>query len=82
VQARETAGITTRLIVEEIRRWGGDDAVDRLLELAGESGRLHELIDERSWSSYQTKIALFEAAAELTGEPRIAQQMGAAMLRS
>ena len=82
MQARETAGITTRLIIEEIRRWGGNDAVDRLLELADETGRLDELTDERSWLSYHTKIALFESAAELTGEPRVARHMGAAMLRS
>jgi diguanylate cyclase (GGDEF)-like protein len=82
VQARETAGITTRLIIEETRRWGGDQAVLRLLELAGEPGRLDELSDERSWFSYETKIALFEAAAELTGEPHIARHMGAALLRS
>jgi diguanylate cyclase (GGDEF)-like protein len=82
VQARETAGITTRLIIEETRRWGGDQAVMRLLELAGETGRLDDLSDERSWFSYETKIALFEAAAELTGEPHIARHMGAALLRS
>ncbi|HSK96336.1 MAG TPA: hypothetical protein VK891_06950, partial [Euzebyales bacterium] len=82
MQARETAGITTRLIIEETRRWGGDDAVTRLLDLAGEAGRLDELCDENAWFSYETKIALFDAAAQLTGDPHIARQMGAALLRS
>ncbi|HSK92177.1 MAG TPA: EAL domain-containing protein [Euzebyales bacterium] len=82
MQARETAGITTRLIIEEMRRWGGDEAVERLLELAGLSEHATELTDERVWWSYDTKIALFAAAADLTGEPRIARDMGAALLRS
>ena len=82
MQPRETAGITTRLIIEEMRRWGGDEAVVRLLELAGRADHLDVLSDERSWSSYETKIALFEAAAELTGDPHIAREMGTALLRS
>lgn len=82
MQARETAGITTRLIIEEMRRWGGDDAVVRLLDLAGEPGDVDELCDERSWWSYETKVALLEAAAELTGDPHIARQIGGALLRS
>ena len=57
-------------------------AADELLDLAGETGRLDELCDENAWFSYETKIALFDAAAQLTGDPHIARQMGAALLRS
>ena len=82
MQARETAGITTRLIIEEMRRRGGDDAVTRLLDLAGVAAHREALTDERSWWSYDTKIALFAAAEQLTGDPHIARHMGEALLPS
>ncbi len=80
MDARETAGITTRLIVAYVRRQGGDDAVGRLLELAGETRPVEDLDDERTWSTYRQKIALFEAASELTNDPWVAYRIGASVL--
>jgi diguanylate cyclase (GGDEF)-like protein len=78
--ARETAGVTTRLIVTYVRRHHGDEGVRRLLELAGESREVAVLEDERTWSSYDQKIRLFDAAAELAGDPQVALRMGESLL--
>ncbi len=77
---RETAGVTTRLIVAYVRRHLGDEGVARLLALAGETRPVEVLEDERSWSSYAAKVALFEAAEALTGDPWVARRIGEALL--
>jgi diguanylate cyclase (GGDEF)-like protein len=78
--ARETAGVTTRLIVTYVRERHGDRGVQRLLELAGEARPTAVLEDEGTWSTYAEKIALFEAAAEVTGNPQVARRMGESLL--
>jgi diguanylate cyclase (GGDEF)-like protein len=77
---RETSGTTTRLILAYVRTHLGEAAVAELLELAGEHRPAAELEDERTWSSYATKLALFEAAAALTGHHDIGRRVGAAVL--
>ena len=66
---RETAGVTTRLIVAYVRRHAGGAAVQRLLERSGVGHPLSSLEDERFWCSYDDKIALFRAASELLARP-------------
>ena len=78
--ARETAGVTTRLIVTYVRERHGDRGVQRLLELAGEARPTVVLEDEGTWSTYAEKISLFEAAAEVTGNPQVARRMGESLL--
>jgi diguanylate cyclase (GGDEF)-like protein len=80
-EARDTAGVTTRLILTYVRRQLGDDGVARLLALAGETRPREVLEDERNWSSYQQKVALFEAAQELTGDPFVARHIGESLLQ-
>ena len=58
-QPRETAGTTIRLVVDYVRRAAGEDGVRRMLDLAGEQRPLSVLEDERVWSSYAAKLALF-----------------------
>lgn len=79
-QRRETAGVTTRLVVAYIRDVLGEDAVDDLLRRSGETRPVSVLEDERTWSTYDQKIALFTAAAELTGDPRAAYRIGSYVL--
>lgn len=79
-QARETSGLTTRLIVRTVRRWAGEEGVTRMLALAGETRPVSLLEDEAVWSSYQAKVALFAAAAAVTGDPLIARRIGAEVL--
>ena len=59
---RETAGTTVRLVVQYVRHHAGDEGVARLLWLAGETRPLDVLEDEQRWSTYEQKIALFDAA--------------------
>ena len=77
---RDTSGVTTRLIVAYVRRHLGDAGVTRLLERAGEDRPVEVLEDERSWSTYDQKIALFEAAAALTDDPDVARRIGSSLL--
>ena len=77
---RETAGITTRLIIMYMREVLGPGAVDELLARAGEQRPVAVLEDERTWSTYDQKIALFEAATALTGDPRVAYRIGCSVL--
>src|SRR3954469_20477502 len=78
VEARQTGGVTTRLILDYVEREGGRDAVDRLLRTAGFESREHELRDEDNWCSYATKIAMLEAAAEVLDDPLAARHIGEA----
>ena len=81
-QARETSGLTVRLIIGYVRKVCGDDGVRELLRRAGESRPLAVLENERVWSSYQTKIALLRAAGEVTGELDIGRRVGVFVLES
>ncbi len=81
-EQRETAGLTMRLIVEFVRRRFGEGAVEQMLLRAGETRPPSVLEDERVWSSYEQKIRLFEAAAEVTGLPDVARSIGETVLES
>jgi diguanylate cyclase (GGDEF)-like protein len=81
-QPRETSGLTIRLIISYVRRHRGEAGVARLLRLAGETRPLTVLEDERVWSSYAAKVALLEAAAEVTGEPDVGVRIGRYVLDS
>lgn len=79
---RETSGLTTRLIVEYVRGRGGDEAVAELLEAAGDDRPVSVLLDEAAWSTYDQKIALFAAAADLLGDADVAYRIGASVLQT
>ena len=78
VEPRETGGVTTRLICDYVEREAGRDGVDRMLALCGLAEREPLLRDENHWSSFETKINLLEAAAEVLGDPLAARHIGAA----
>ena len=80
IEPRETAGLTTALILSYVRERGGQPAVEALLAQAGQTDRAALLADESSWSSYATKVALFEAAADVLEDPDVAWRLGAAVL--
>lgn len=79
--ANETSGLTTRAIVRYIRSVGGEAAVERVLERSGVKATLAHLEDESSWSSYDDKIALFEAAGQVLDDPLVARHVGETVLR-
>ncbi|HWT91379.1 MAG TPA: hypothetical protein VN238_00140, partial [Solirubrobacteraceae bacterium] len=72
--------MTSRLVLAYAQREGGKPAVERVLELAGCTGREAELLDERSWFSFDLKIRLFEALAEALDDPVVTRHAGEAAL--
>src|SRR3954449_1239026 len=78
VEARQTGGVTTSLILDYVEREGGREAVDQLLRRAGLEHREDDLRDEDSWCSYATKIALLEATAKVLDDPLAARHIGEA----
>jgi hypothetical protein len=79
---RETSGVTTRLIVAFVRARGGEEAVARMLELAGDERPAAVLEDEAQWSTYDQKVALFEAASAVLGDPHVGRSIGRTVLSS
>jgi diguanylate cyclase (GGDEF)-like protein len=79
---RDTSGVTTRVVVLYVRQHGGDHAVAAMLEHAGETRSVDDLLDEHGWSSYEQKIRLFKAAVEVLGDPGAVRRIGRFMLRS
>ena len=67
--ARETAGTTMALIISYVREHAGDVGVTRLLDTARETRPLELLEDEHNWSTYEQKIAFFEAACIVLDDP-------------
>src|SRR5947209_3549167 len=80
-RAHSGSGVTSGLIMAYVQREAGREAVEQMLELAGLSEREQELRDENSWFPFETKIQLWEAAAAVTGDRRIAEHVGEAGLQ-
>src|SRR3954469_3218099 len=78
VEARQTGGVTTRLILDYVEREGGHEAVQRLLTSRGLQAREPELRNEDNWCSYAAKIAMLEAAATVLDDPLAARHIGEA----
>jgi diguanylate cyclase (GGDEF)-like protein len=78
---RETAGTTMCLTVRYVRDKAGDEGVRRVLALAGEERSAAELEDECRWSTYEQKIALWEAAAIVLDDPIVSRHIGESALR-
>src|SRR5262245_57139515 len=79
-ERRETSGVTTRLILSYIERECGRDGVEVLLRIAGLEGREEQLRNENRWFSWEVKIALLNAAADVLGDPQAGRKIGAAGL--
>src|SRR3954454_11804138 len=79
-EARETSGMTSRLLLGYAERVGGREAVTALLARAGCAGREAELRDENAWFSFATKVALFEALTEVLDDPLATRRAGEAAL--
>lgn len=79
-EPREVSGLTTRLVLSFVEREGGREAVLELLRRCGLEGRESELRDENRWFPDRTRVAMFEAAADVLGDPGVAHRIGAAAL--
>jgi diguanylate cyclase (GGDEF)-like protein/putative nucleotidyltransferase with HDIG domain len=80
LEARETSGMTSKLVLSYAERVGGPEAVKAILERAGFEHREQELWDESSWFSFEGKIRLFEAAAEVFEDDRVMRRVGESAL--
>lgn len=74
--ARETNAITSRLILLYVERVGGREAVRNVLRAAGLEDQEQLLLDENYWFSWEQKIALFEATAEVLGDRQVMIHVG------
>src|SRR5579884_3688511 len=79
-EARETSGITSVLLLAYLDRAGGQGAVDEVLERCGLADAETELRDENCWFSWETKIRLFEATADVLAKPDFLEEMAALSL--
>ncbi|MGY1734897.1 diguanylate cyclase domain-containing protein [Geodermatophilus sp. SYSU D00684] len=82
VEARETSGATTGLVLASVRQHGGDEAVEEVLRRAGVPFTAAELSRPATWTSYDTRIRLFTAATEVLGDPGAMYRIGAESLRT
>ncbi len=62
---RHFSGMHTRMLLSYVAERLGDSGVAQLLEKAGETRPVEELLDDTSWSSYGQLRPLLEAAAAL-----------------
>ncbi len=74
------SGVTSGLILSYVERVAGQMGVGRMLSMAGLAEREQELRDENAWFSYDTKIALWDAAVAVTGDPRLPERVGESVL--
>src|SRR4051812_271522 len=81
-EPRETSGLTVRLVVSYVRSVAGDEGVRELLRRADETRPLAVVENERTWCSYDAKIALFRAASEVTGQPDVGLRVGSHVFES
>jgi hypothetical protein len=66
----------TSVLVRRVRSFGGEDAVADLLRTADCPHSSAYLEDTANWVSYDVAIALFEAAARVTGDPHVGRRIG------
>jgi diguanylate cyclase (GGDEF)-like protein len=80
MEPRETSGVTVHAIVRHVADRGGARAVDRLLRRAGRTEDVDTFLDKRRWWSFETKISLFEAAADVLGDDDVSLRIAEAVL--
>jgi diguanylate cyclase (GGDEF)-like protein len=80
LEARETSGITSNLVLTYADRHGGPSAAAEILRRSGLEDREAELRDDGSWFSFAAKIRLFEAAAEVLDDPHVMRRVGESAL--
>src|SRR5689334_20110240 len=73
---RHLACTQSSVLLRLVRRVRGEDGLKELLELAGSTRSVAYLDDTTNWISLDESLALFKAAAELTGDAQIARRVG------
>ena len=79
-RAHAGSGLTSRIIFAYVEREAGGRAVQQVLERAGLEAAEQELRDENCWFSHETKLALWNSAAEVLDDPEVSEHAGEAAL--
>ena len=66
----------TGLLLERVREFGGHDAVDEMLRIAGSERSPAYLLDTANWISFDEAVALWRAGARVTQHPQFARAVG------
>lgn len=80
-EMRETSSATTKLILGYVRGQAGDSAVREVLQRAGLSTDLTKLESNSHWVSYEARIRLMAAAADVLSDSDAMFKVGASALR-
>jgi diguanylate cyclase (GGDEF)-like protein len=80
VAPRDLSNTMSGVLLALVRRERGEDAVGRVLAIAGDHRPVPEIEDSTQWSSRAQTRALYLAAIELTGDPDIARRAGSTVL--
>jgi len=78
---QDVSGALTSVVVRYVRNRAGAHGVEQMLLLAGEHRPVADLENPTSWSSHDELIALFDAAARVTGDGLVGRHVGEEMLR-
>ena len=78
--AHASPGITTRLLLDHVHRSLGEGAVAEVIRLSKVEREASELRDDAAWFTRAELFALFDAAAEVLGDPAIGRHVGATLL--
>lgn len=76
-EAKETSGLTSALLLAYLDRVAGHAAVQAVLGRCGLADCEEELRNENTWFSWETKIALFQATAEVLDQPDFLRELAA-----
>jgi diguanylate cyclase (GGDEF)-like protein len=80
MEPRETSGVTVHAILRFVEERGGEQAVHQVLRAAGGTGDPGAYLDRRRWWSYDTKVRLFAAAADVLGIDDVGLRVAEAVL--
>jgi diguanylate cyclase (GGDEF)-like protein len=80
MEPRETSGITVHAILRYAEQRGGEQAVRQVLERVDASADRDAFLDKRRWWSYDTKVALFAAAADVLGDDDVGLRVAQAVM--
>jgi diguanylate cyclase (GGDEF)-like protein len=69
------------VLLRQVRGTQGEQGVEKVLAMAGVDHTPAYLDDVGNWIWYHEAVALFEAAAEVTGDQRIGRRVGEEMVR-
>ncbi len=79
--AQHLANSMLGALLSVVHQRTGDDGVNRVLALAGESRSAADLERPDGWSTYPQGLALFQAAAEVLGDPDVGRKAGVEVFR-